>query len=145
MNIFPFLNETELQQIEYLESLIFKENGYNMKELQSFNDNESINFIIHKSNNIITGYAIIYLDVDLIEIYKLAVHPFFRNKNIGSNILWTIKQKNKRILIEVSDRDMTNAFYLKNNFIVINYRKHYYSDKSSAFIMEYNPKLTKIN
>lgn len=134
------LNKEEAKQIEELEIINFKENAYSIDEINNFSKNDNFLFIIVKITNLIIGYAIIYLAIDEIEIYKICVSNFYRKKGIGSNILNEIKSLRKNIIIEVSHRDFTKNFYEKNNFKIIHLRKNYYYDKSDALIMKWENK-----
>lgn len=135
--IFNKLNFNQLEQIKNLENNIFKENGYNITELQSFNANSSIYFCLNTVNNHIIGYAIFLMDDKLIEIYKIAVNRNNWKKNIGTQIINEIKTFKKDILIEVSDKDNTVSFYKKNGFTLITTRQNYYMDNSNALIMKW--------
>lgn len=134
------LNKEEAKQIEELEIINFKENAYSIDEINNFSKNDNFLFIIVKITNLIIGYAIIYLAIDEIEIYKICVSNFYRKRGIGSNILNEIKSLRKNIIIEVSHRDFTKNFYEKNNFKIIHLRKNYYYDKSDALIMKWENK-----
>lgn len=131
------LNEKEIEEIEKLELITFKENAYLKNEIINFNNSDNFIFIIKKDIEKIIGYAILYLSIDEIEIYKICVSNFYRKKNIGSNIIEEIKKLKKNIVIEVSNRDYTKIFYEKNNFKIISLRKNYYYDKSDALIMKW--------
>ena len=135
--IFNKLNFNQLEQIKNLENDIFKENGYNITELQSFNTNSSIYFCLNTVNSYIIGYAIFLMDNKLIEIYKIAVNRNNWKKNIGTQIINEIKTFKKNILIEVSDKDDTVSFYKKNGFTLITTRQNYYMDNSNALIMKW--------
>lgn len=131
------LNEKEIEEIEKLELITFKENAYLKNEIINFNNSDNFIFVIKKDIEKIIGYAILYLSIDEIEIYKICVSNFYRKKNIGSSIIEDIKKLKKNIVIEVSNRDYTKIFYEKNNFKIINLRKNYYYDKSDALIMKW--------
>lgn len=126
----------DLKEIEFIELMIFKENSYNLKELKYFNINDSYRFFLIKENESILAYAITQETIDFVEIIKIATLPHFRKRKYGSNMLHEIFHNFKKdIYIDVSDRDYTNYFYLKNGFIEINTRKNYYSDSSNCIRM----------
>lgn len=133
------LNLNQLKQIELLESLYFIGNAYSLEELIKMNDNNDYKFIIYQIDNNIIGYVILTDLIDYFDIVKIAVNHNNRNNNIGSQLLNQIYNYNKRIVIEVSDRDNTVEFYKKNGFKQIHFREHYYHDNSNAIIMEWNP------
>lgn len=131
------ISKEEMHSIQKLELIVFKENAYTIDEINNFNENDNFVFVIIKQSNIVIGYAIIYLSIEEIEIYKICVSNFYRKKNIGTTILSEIKALKKNIIIEVSNRDFTKEFYEKNGFKIINLRKNYYHDKSDALIMKW--------
>lgn len=126
----------ELKEIELIELIVFKENGYNLEELKYLNENNSYRFFWIKENGNIISYAIVQETIDFVEIIKITTLPNFRRKKYGSNILHKIFCSfEKKIFIDVSDRDYTKTFYLKNGFTEINVRKNYYSDYSNCIRM----------
>lgn len=126
----------ELKRIEFIELIVFKENAYNLEELEYLNTNNSYKFFLIKECKDIIAYAITQETIDFVEIIKIATLPNVRKKKYGSNILNKIcKDFKKDIYIDVSDRDYTKNFYLKNGFVEINFRKNYYSDSSNCIRM----------
>lgn len=137
--IYKKIGKEDIHQIQELELITFKENSYSISEIENFNESENFLFVITKIMGIIIGYAIIYVSIDEIEIYKICVSNLYKRKKIGSKIIDKIKTLNKNIIIEVSDRDFTKNFYEKNKFKLINFRKNYYHDNSNALIMKWQP------
>lgn len=126
-----------IQIISKFEKELFDINGYTEDELISMFSNNSFYLYFLKMNDEICGYAIVYKTVEFAEIYKIAIIRKLQKFGYGSNLLNEIKNDNNKILIEVSDRDKTYEFYLKNNFRLLNKRHRYYYDGSNAYIMEY--------
>lgn len=131
-----------LKQVEKIEKELFKNNSLNFLELL----NKSKNLIYHfyfdiDENDTVLGYTIFLNNNEFIEIEKIAVIKKFQLKKIGTFLLNKIKTLNKRIVLEVSDRDNTIEFYLKNNFKIIHTRKNYYWDNSNAIVLEFNPNI----
>lgn len=131
-----------IKQIQEFENNYFKNNSFSLNELVSKKENELFNFCFYlNENNKVKGYAIIINNYDFIEIEKIAVDKSYRDKKIGSMILTKIKEFNKRIVVDVSNRDKTIEFYLKNDFKVISKRNKYYWDGSDAIVLEFNPSI----
>lgn len=131
-----------LKQVERIEKELFLNNSLNFLELL----NKSKNLIYHfyfdiDENDAVLGYTIFLNNNEFIEIEKIAVIKKFQLKKIGTFLLNKIKTLNKRIVLEVSDRDNTIEFYLKNNFKIIHTRKNYYWDNSNAIVLEFNPNI----
>lgn len=129
--------QSYIKIIASLEEIIFSPNNYDSNELLSFFKLDSFTLYIVVLKNEVIGYALVNDLIDLLEIYKIAVIDKYRKLHYGSKILDLIKQENKKIIIEVSDRDNTCQFYLKNDFKIIFTRHKYYYDGSNAIIMEY--------
>lgn len=134
------LSNDILKVIEQIEFIYFPNNNYDYNELNNFNNDPNFEIYIRKEFDNLLAYCIFFKSNDSIEIYKIFVDPNHRNKKIASTIIDTIKKNyNKKIIIEVSDKDNTILFYKKNGFNLIHLRNQYYSDKSNAYIMEWNP------
>lgn len=133
-------NEKYLKQIEKIENELFENNSFSFLELTKKAENTVFNFCmeINKQEKVL-GYVIFIDCNEFIEIEKIAVAKKFQTKKIGTKLLNKIKNLNKRIILEVSNRDNTIDFYLKNNFKKIHIRKNYYWDNSDAIILEFNP------
>lgn len=131
------ISESELNEIVSLEQEIFLHNGYTLENLNSFLESQNFYCLIYKDNKQILGYCLFFENEQEAEIYKIGVVYSYRNKKIGSNLLSYLKENYKSIFLEVSDRDNTTNFYLKNNFKVIHKRDNYYSDNSDAFLMKW--------
>lgn len=131
------ISESELIEIISLEQEIFFHNGYTLENLNSFLESQNFYCLVYKDNSQILGYSLFFLNEQEAEIYKIAVVYNYRNKKIGSKLISYLKENYKSIFLEVSDRDNTINFYLKNNFKVIHKRDNYYSDNSNAFLMKW--------
>lgn len=132
------LDFEELKLIEIFEKEIFYPNNYTYDEIKKmFESNNFYCAFKLDENNSILGYCIFYANDLEIEIYKIGVQKYFRKNNIGTEILNSIKEKFNKIFLEVSDRDDTKYFYLKNKFIEIGIRKKYYYDNSNAILLEW--------
>ncbi|MEG0879320.1 MAG: GNAT family N-acetyltransferase [Malacoplasma sp.] len=135
------LSVNDLKQIEEIESMTFGKNSYNLSELEYFNKNNLYNFYLIKENENIASYAITQETIDFIEIIKITTVANFRNKKYGTILLNRIKEESEKdIYIEVSDRDNTSEFYLKNKFTKIGFRRKYYIDSSNCTVMVFKKK-----
>lgn len=83
--------------------------------------NENLFFKIEQ-NGIIIGFAICrFLKTkNLLSIDKIGIHPDYRGKNLGTELINKIKQKYNTIRIDVvADNINAIKFYKKNGFIEI--------------------------
>lgn len=131
------LSEDNIKEIEFLEQQIFLHNGYTLENLTNLFQSKNFYCLFFENNNQNLGYCLFFENNDEAEIYKIGVVYEYRNKNIGSELLTYLKQKYNSIYLEVSDRDNTLHFYLKNKFKVIHQRNNYYSDNSNAYILKW--------
>ncbi|WP_412032122.1 GNAT family N-acetyltransferase [Malacoplasma muris] len=135
------INHNDIEKIKEIELINFPNNNYSYDELNHFNNNDNFKIIVTKEHDILVAYSIIFIAKECIEIYKIFVDKNYRKKQIATKIIEDIKiEYNRKIIIEVSDRDNTIEFYKKNGFKLIHLRKNYYNDKSNAYIMEWSPK-----
>ncbi|MBD5445896.1 MAG: GNAT family N-acetyltransferase [Mycoplasma sp.] len=135
-------NQNFLKQISVIEKNLFVNNSFTFEDIKKKSENNVFNFCFEiNQKNILLGYAIFINHLDFIEVEKMGVIKESQRKGIGSKILNKIKTFDKRIILEVSNRDKTIEFYLKNNFKIINNRKKYYWDNSDAIVLEFNPNI----
>lgn len=135
------LTENDYLTICKLECKLFSKdnNTLNYEEIKKMLDNISFRVVIYKDrNNEILGYCIFSFFEKDADIFKIGVNENFQKKGIGSKILDKIKTEYSSIILEVSKRDKTIEFYLKNKFKVKGIRKKYYNDGSDAIILEWN-------
>lgn len=129
--------ENELNELENLEKVIFKESSYSYKTLFEIirnYDRYSI-FSCLKDNKII-AYMIVMDNIDYFEIMKIGVLKEYRNKGVAQRLLEKIKEKDIFLEVRHSNEAAIN-FYLKNGFKKISVRKNYYRDNNEdAVIMK---------
>ncbi len=75
------------------------------------------------------------------EILKIATHPHYACKGVGTSLLedtlgWAKREKRYKIFLEVrSSNQNAISFYQHRDFKVENIRKKYYQNKEDALIM----------
>lgn len=130
-------NDTHyLEQVVKIEQEIFKNSAYSYDSFLAFLADENYSIYIYDISGKIYGYMIVLDSVDVNEILKIATIKEQRNKNIASQLLEKIKDKD--IFLEVREsNEVAIKFYKKNNFKQIAVRKKYYSDTNeNAIIMK---------
>lgn len=105
-------------------------------------NNKSAIYIVVEIDNKIIGYAGMWLIFDEAHITNVAVHPNFRNRNVGSRLIDELISigNNKKIYdftLEVrKSNEAAINLYNKYNFSVEGIRSKYYQDnKEDAYIM----------
>ncbi len=129
------LDSKELDRILEIEFNLFYPNSYEINEIKNMNEDNNFLFLLIYEQSIVIGYAILFISFDECEIYKIGIDKYYQRLGYGTKIINKLKDKHQKILIEVSDRDATKDFYLKNNFLIITIRKKYYYDGSNAIVM----------
>lgn len=111
--------ETE-QDIQQLEQRIFNRHLMNI-----YKANANIHFYIYYSDEEIVGYMSFKEDEDYYEIYNIAVKEKFRKRDIATQLLNMIREKNCYLDVR-DDNIQAIKLYEKNGFRNINRRKNYY-------------------
>lgn len=133
------VNKYTEEDIEEINAL-GKELNNDFKELfhiSSLNKNEEI--YTYKENNELIGFIHIYNGIDVIDILNFIIKKNHRNKGIGAilldNVITSLYNTNKKIMLEVKSDNPAIHLYEKFNFEIVNTRKNYYNNKD-AIIME---------
>ena len=111
-------------------------------------ENYNIKDFMTKNNFIGYGLVMYVIKANFFELLRLGVLPSFRNLGFAQKILNQIESiayKNflniERIYLEFSNDNLhAKNLYKKNFFNVIGFRKSYYSNGTSAILMEKNLK-----
>ncbi|MCF0217623.1 MAG: GNAT family N-acetyltransferase [Malacoplasma sp.] len=133
--------EAEIKQIAELEKQLFFNNCYETQDLLKLFNEANLNCLCLYENQILIAYCLFTNEIEMIDVYKIGVVKSFQQKGFGNLLIKELKSFNKTILIEVSDRDATQNFYLKNGFLKLGVRKNYYWDKSNAIVFKWDPQI----
>jgi len=103
--------------------------------------------IIHRPNDRLIGYIILWFIQEEVQISNFALHPDFRKRGVGEAVLLDIldkitKQGAEEIYLEVrSSNHGARSLYEKLGFQILGVRKNYYqSPVEDALIMGKNLK-----
>jgi ribosomal-protein-alanine N-acetyltransferase len=103
--------------------------------------------IIHRSNDRLVGYIILWFIQEEVQISNFALHPDFRKKGVGKAVLCDIldkvtKEGAEEIFLEVRPSNHgARSLYEKLGFKILGVRKNYYqSPVEDALIMGKNLK-----
>jgi ribosomal-protein-alanine N-acetyltransferase len=97
-------------------------------------------FMILKDNRIIIGYFIIHYLFEQLDIVIIGVAKEYQGYGYGKKLLdyiesLMIENKCDEIVIEVNELNhQAIAFYKRNNFEKIGYRKNYYGNNENALV-----------
>lgn len=114
---------------------------WNFNIFESELKNPNSKYIVAKSDDVIVGFAGIWISVDDIHITNIVTKKAMRHLGIGSMLLEKLLEISKKenlssLTLEVNEKN-TNAIklYEKYNFKKIGLRKNYYSQNENAIIM----------
>lgn len=138
------IEKEDINKIHDLEIENFSSDAWtkNMIEESFSSLNDYIFKYTDEGNNLI-GYAIIRINLDEAELFKICINKTYRNKHLASKLLGYIenfcKQKEvKKIFLEVrSKNEEALNLYTKHKFTQISKRNNYYKEPDdSALIMQ---------
>lgn len=100
-------------------------------------------FLVAEINGIVVGYAAGFLaSLGVGRIFSLAVHPAYRNRSVGSNLLKEIINIFRKlgvfeIILEVRSSNVrAKRFYERHGFSQIGIAEKYYFDAEDACLMK---------
>ena len=134
------ITNLDIEIIAKLELEIFPDNFFSVSDLKNLFFPINFYCLFFEEQNIIKGYCLFFENNLEAEIYKIGVMKKYQNQKVGSKMMNYLKNNYQSIHIEVSDKDNTKEFYLKNDFAIIHKRNNYYSDNSNAIVMKWERK-----
>jgi ribosomal-protein-alanine N-acetyltransferase len=136
---FEPLKEENINDIVILEKLSFKDPWTR----QSFYDelvNPLAHYILAKNSENVVGYGGFWKILDEAHITNIAVHPEYRRKNVGKNLMRQLILKAKdmqltKMTLEVrQSNQVAISMYEKFGFVFCGLRPRYYADGENARI-----------
>ena len=130
----------DINQLEIISKDRFKEKEMRLKFVNLVENNNYSVKIIEDSEDGILGFIVIkFIDMDLIEIYSLAVKKFYENKSLGLKLIQQVIKDypNSKFILEVSEQNSAKFLYIKCGFKVDSVRKKYYRNED-AILMSYS-------
>lgn len=134
--------KNHLQELLFLDNLIFKETAYGQSGLLSeLIENNRLYLIAYKNNKPV-GFVGASVVLDTADIMKIGVIPEFRNQGVArtllSNILELLKKQGVlNIMLEVRESNFqAKQLYKKLHFQKISTRSLYYSNGENAEIYQ---------
>ncbi len=138
------MEENDLAAVKEIEHASFT-NPWHISSFQGEIANYDISFpyvVIHADSGDIIGYVIFWLIRDEAQISNFAVHPEFRGRGLGEEVLSRTlalmkKRGGKQVVLEVRPSNMpARLLYAKFGFKVIGIRREYYNlPKEDALLM----------
>lgn len=101
-------------------------------------------FLIAKFMNKVIGYGGFYLIFDEAHLVNFAIHPQYRQKQFGKQLLWALlklalSKGAKKATLEVRQSNkVAQIFYEKFGFSPVAIRKKYYHDTNEDAIIMWN-------
>jgi ribosomal-protein-alanine N-acetyltransferase len=138
------MEEKDLIPVLEIERAAFT-NPWHFSSFQGEIDNYDISFpyvVIHSRDGRIMGYIIFWLINDEAQISNFAIHPDYRGRGLGEEVLSRIldliqKRGGKEVILEVRPTNMpARLLYTKFGFKAVGIRKQYYDrPREDALLM----------
>ncbi len=132
----------DIDNIMMIENSMFND-PYTEKQIISEISNDNTLFYVYEINTEVVAYIIIRNQIDVFELFKIAVKKEYQRNNIGTKMMQYLSElmknidKEKMLFLEVrQSNDKAIKFYEKLNFVKKDIRKNYYeSPAEDAYIM----------
>lgn len=141
--------KNHLQELLFLDNLIFKETAYGQSGLLSeLIENNRLYLIAYKNNKPV-GFVGASVVLDTADVMKIGVVPEFRGQGVActllSNILELLKKQGVlNVMLEVRESNFqAKQLYKKLHFQKISTRSLYYSNGENAEIYQYKLNINK--
>jgi len=145
-NTFSIKNatKTDLKEVLILDQICFQEDAFSMRQFSYLLKKANGEFIVVKNKQKLVGY-IIFLrrkNGKKYRIYSLAIHPDARGLGIAKQLLEyaekvALEHNTHKISLEVHENNKSAIqLYEKQGYKKKGLRHNYYSDGSSAIIMD---------
>jgi len=102
----------------------------------------TVHYLVAESEGLVVGHAVASLVADVAELQRIAVTTTERRTGVATRLLARIEEEarlrySERLLLEVrEDNAAACAFYAARGFHELNRRAHYYSDGTTAVVLE---------
>jgi ribosomal-protein-alanine N-acetyltransferase len=138
--VVELMSESNLEDVLEINNLCFT-TPWSFQSLKNELENKFCRYLIVKKDDVLIGYAGLWLIIDEAHITNIAIHPDYRG--IGaSNVLMDglIKicadHEIPAMTLEVRENNLTaRNLYNKYEFVEEGLRKNYYEDNENAIIM----------
>jgi len=138
------INSNDVDHLEALDKKCFSnEVRYNRYALSHYLSLPNAIGLLHSNDNMLQGFIITTMaDENIANIVTIDVDPTVRNRGIGSNLVFAVKnilkaRQVKRISLQVSINNTTAInFYMKNGFKITKRLPNYYPN-TDGYQMEY--------
>ncbi|WP_373897971.1 ribosomal protein S18-alanine N-acetyltransferase [Haloimpatiens sp. FM7315] len=134
------LNQEHIDEVLKINALSFPD-PWHKNSFEKELKNNFAHYIIALNENVLVGYAGIWIIVDEAHIISIAVHPEYRGAGISNKLMSKlieicIENKVPNITLEVRKSNIkAQNLYRKFGFLEEGQRKKYYSDGEDALIM----------
>lgn len=129
--------ETEWPEVYAMEKECFSDSPWTPKQIQDHLKYQG--GIAYRKEGELLGYILYLESLDFTEIFRIGVSPQFRKQGVGKSMIEYLQKKlsKGKVILEVADSNRTALeFYSSLGFEENGRRKNYYSDGSSAILME---------
>lgn len=134
----------DIPEILSIEQACFKEDSFSEQQFVYLIKRAKGEFYVLLEQNKVIAYVslLFHRRTRYLRIYSIAVHSEYRGRNLGQHLMERTLQsaqeyKAKKVTLEVKESNAPAiALYMKNGFIPLGIKPHYYHDGSDAVYMQ---------
>lgn len=137
---FDRMRSSDIDSVMSIEEKSFS-SPWSREDFESSLDDGYIHHFVFRHKDELLAYIIFAIVHKSSHILNLAVHPDYRNKGIGTELLkktldYIRNRGVKKVVLEVREGNVAaQNLYSKLGFKVVGFRKGYYSDNENALVM----------
>jgi len=135
------MSNSDLASVIWIEKASFS-SPWSREDFENELYNENVHFLVLKDDNKVIAYVVFTQISNRAHIANLAVHPYYRRKGVGYQLLsktlnFIKSQGVQKVTLEVRIGNIAaQNLYSKLGFKVVGFRKNYYIDNNeSALVM----------
>jgi len=140
----PLIRRLKKEDLEKVQNIadISLEEEYNRELFITIKELWNDGFLVHEINGEVTGFVCgIILDSETVRVLMLAVHPFYRNRGIGSELLQRFMEVSSsigtsKVVLEVRvGSRKAIKFYQKRGFQIVERLEDFYTNGEDGYQM----------
>lgn len=136
---FDRMHSSDIDSVMWIERASFS-SPWSKDSFQECLTHENMHCLVLRHREKVVAYVVFTIKSDKSHIGNFAVHPDYRNKGIGTELLGRtlsyIRSHVKKVTLEVRVGNIAaRNLYRKFGFKVVGFRKNYYSDNNEAALV----------
>ena len=122
-----WMHESDLPQVSLIDAFGTNPPLTQQELMNHLRNRTGIGYVAEADNGSLLGFMLYTLHQDKLQIERLAVHPFFRNKGVGKEMVDRLKRKlsTRRSSLDTTHPEEMQGFYGKQGFTTTPTRSTY--------------------